>query len=83
MPPEAEKALHHTWKKCSRSETPLSVRVDYRCTAGAYRRNECPAGLYLLYHGNSTKVGVSILSSLITSSISGSENIVCGKKERP
>ncbi|KAK7601130.1 hypothetical protein V9T40_008571 [Parthenolecanium corni] len=44
------------WKKCSSKNTTAGLRVEYHCTAGQYRRKECPAGLYLLYHSSSNSV---------------------------
>lgn len=56
----AEKAVESRkiWKKCSSRTTSSGDRVTYRCTAGRYRENECPAGLYLLYHGTSMEVSL-------------------------
>lgn len=32
--------------------------MEYRCSKGKYRQQECPSKLYLLYHCNSTKVSL-------------------------
>ena len=57
-PKEAEQAVNPMWKKSSSKNTPHGLRVEYRCTGGTYRINECPAGLYLLYHSTSSKVSL-------------------------
>lgn len=46
------------WKISSSTSTASGKRVDYRCAAGKYRVNECPAGLYLLYHSTNLRVSV-------------------------
>jgi hypothetical protein len=46
------------WKKHTSSTNSTGKRVEYRCTAGMYRKNECPAGLYLLYDACSEKVSL-------------------------
>jgi len=46
------------WKKCDRKETAEGCKIVYRGTAGRYRKNECSAGLYLLYHSDSTAVSL-------------------------
>lgn len=57
---EAEMAVDalKTWKKISSSTTSSGTRVEYRCTKGQYRKSECPAGLYLLYHSTSACVSL-------------------------
>lgn len=52
----AQKAVNPVWKKSSSKNTKDGLRVEYRCSKGAYRRLECPAGLYLLYHADSSAV---------------------------
>jgi hypothetical protein len=56
----AEKAVESRkiWKKSSSKVTSSGERVNYRCTAGKYRTNECLAGLYLLYHAISSEVSL-------------------------
>lgn len=46
------------WKKSSCKSTFEGYKVEYRCTAAKYRVNECPSGIYLLYHADSTKVSL-------------------------
>lgn len=54
---EAEELVDTSmWKKCSSQNTMEGVRVEYRCTGGLYRKAECPAGIYLLYHASSSEV---------------------------
>jgi len=57
-PKEAEAAVkaRNIWKISSTKETTAGRRVNYRCTAGQYRLNECPAGVYLLYDSTSNQV---------------------------
>lgn len=55
---DAEKSIHPLWKKCSSKNTVQGLRVNYRCTGGRYRIEECPAGLYLLYHSDSIQVSL-------------------------
>lgn len=59
-PEDAEKAvsLQKVWKKASSKNTLDGVKVEYRCSEGQYRVNECPARLYLLYHNTSAKVSL-------------------------
>lgn len=54
---EAEASIDKTlWKICCSNNTTADLRVEYRCSGGAYRKTECPTGLYLLYHCTSSKV---------------------------
>lgn len=54
---EAEASIDKAlWKICSENRTAAGFRVEYRCVHGAFRRRECPTGLYLLYHSTSQKV---------------------------
>lgn len=46
------------WKKCDRKETAEGYKIVYRCTAERYKKNECSAGLYILYHCDSTAVSL-------------------------
>lgn len=46
------------WKITSSIYTPSGKRVTYHSTAGKYRMNECPAGLYLLYHSENQRVSI-------------------------
>ncbi|GBM35407.1 hypothetical protein AVEN_181507-1 [Araneus ventricosus] len=39
-----------TWKKITTYNSSAGCKVTYRCTADEYRKNECPAGIYLLFH---------------------------------
>jgi hypothetical protein len=59
-PAAAEKAVEEmkVWKKCSTKRTTQGETVYYRCAAGRYRKSECPAGIYLLYHSNSDDVSL-------------------------
>lgn len=59
-PTEAEESVNEEriWKKCDLKETTEGEKVVYRCTAGRYRKEECPAGLYLLYHCDSEAVSM-------------------------
>lgn len=57
---EAEKDVNSKkiWKKSSSKNTLDGSKVEYRCIGGKYRNNECPAGIYLLYHATSAKVSL-------------------------
>lgn len=55
---EENVTTQNMWRKSSLKNSLDGRRVDYRCFAGKYRSNECPAGLYLLYHSNSHKVSM-------------------------
>lgn len=46
------------WKVSSSRKTSDGLKVEYRCTKGLYRLNECPAGLSLLYHSVDLKVSM-------------------------
>ncbi|XP_077288303.1 uncharacterized protein LOC143912796 isoform X1 [Arctopsyche grandis] len=60
---EENVASQNIWRKSSLKHSLDGRRVDYRCSAGKYRTNECPAGLYLLYHSNSNKVSMFLTES--------------------
>ena len=63
-PAAAEKAANTAiWKKSSSKYVSEGHKVEYRCSHGKYREAECLAGLYLLYHCDST--WVSLFLSLI------------------
>lgn len=44
------------WKKITSYKSSEGLKVTFRCTGGRYRKNECPAGKYLLYHSECMKV---------------------------
>lgn len=62
---EAEENVisQNIWRKASVKNSLDGRQVHYRCSAGKYRANECPAGLYLLYHSNSNKVSMFLTES--------------------
>ncbi|GBM11771.1 hypothetical protein AVEN_22907-1 [Araneus ventricosus] len=37
-----------TWKKIT-TYSSAGCKITYRCTAGEYRKNECPAGIYCCF----------------------------------
>jgi len=55
---EAERTVEEKgcWKKCSTSNCAEGSKVEYRCTAGRYRIDECPSRVYLLYYCDSLQV---------------------------
>lgn len=55
---EAAVAAKNIWSKCSTNACSDGVKVEYRCAAGQYRRNECPARLYILYHSDSAAASI-------------------------
>jgi len=50
--------LENIWKEAASSKSNTGVRVEYQCTAMKYRRNACPASIYLMYHATSSKVSL-------------------------
>jgi hypothetical protein len=36
----------------------MGQRIDYRCSGGKFRSEECPAAIYLLYHSDSAAVSL-------------------------
>lgn len=55
---DAEKAISSIWKKASQKTTVEGLKIEYRCSGGQYRTNECPARLYLLFHCTSMRVSL-------------------------
>ncbi|GBO05312.1 hypothetical protein AVEN_27780-1 [Araneus ventricosus] len=47
-----------TWKKITTYNSSSVCKVTYRCTAHEYRKNECPTGIYLLFHSESSAVSL-------------------------
>ncbi|GBM54102.1 hypothetical protein AVEN_247713-1 [Araneus ventricosus] len=47
-----------TGTKITTCNSSAGCKVTYCCTAGEYRSNECPAGIYLLFHSESSVVSV-------------------------
>ncbi|XP_031357818.1 uncharacterized protein LOC116181586 [Photinus pyralis] len=58
---EAEKCIEDEkiWKKITSYNSVDGLKVTFRCTGGQYRRNEFPAGRYLLYHSENMKIATS------------------------
>lgn len=56
----AEEALQvkQIWRKFSSKYVSAGHKVKQRCVADAFRVNGCPAGVYLQYHADSTKVSL-------------------------
>lgn len=50
--------IKNIWKKSSSKNTADGHKVADQCAAGTYRRNECPASIYLLYHSTSNQVSM-------------------------
>jgi len=46
------------WIKLSIQRTEDGKKMIYRCIGGQYRRQECPAGLYLLSRSRNSKVSL-------------------------
>ena len=46
------------WKKMGTYNSAAGHRITYRCTAGEYRKNECLAQIYLLFHSDSQMVSL-------------------------
>jgi len=57
---EAEQSLSEKgiWKKAVSRTSYEGRKIEYRCTEGLYRKQECPVGLYLLYHATNLTVSM-------------------------